>query len=197
MKSRVLIATCVAVFCGIVFAAESAAPVAKPTAVSKLGKEDAVSFVRLTAARTARFDELAVFQRVLREKEAELKETKDELEKKHGLDSKKSYLYEAATRKLFELVPAKKEGADPTKKEVKSFKDAKAASPLANAMVSRKLVENQIQVLEQLVREKAQEAAIVDAKIHKMFKLDSDGIYSFDPSDSIIYRTGTKPKPAK
>jgi len=196
MKSKMLFAACAAVFCGSVLAADVPS-VKKPVAVSKLGKDDAAVFVRLTAARTARFDELAVFQRVIREKESELKEANAELEKKHGLDPKKDYLYEAAAHRLFELVPAKKDGVEPTRKEVKSFKDTKEAEPLANAMMARKLVENQLQVLGQLMREKAKEAEIVDVKIHKMFKLDNDGLYSFDTADSTIYRTGTKPKPAK
>jgi len=167
---------------------------AKGTVVKKLSKDDATVFVRLTVQRTARFDELAIFQRVLVEKQAELKETLAKLEGEHGMDPKKSYSYETATRKLFELVPAKKEGGEPTKKEVTTFKDAEAAAPLAREMIARKLVENQLAVLGQLSREKAQEAELVDSKLRKMFKLDADGIYSFNADDSTIYRTGTKAK---
>jgi len=193
-----LFAVCAAVV-GFSFCwAEGAAP--KGEAVKKLAKDDAAVFVRLTVQRTARFDELAVFKRVLAEKQAELKETLAKLEGEHGLDPKKNYTYEIKTRKLFELVPAKKEGAEPTKKMVTAYKDDEAAAPLAREMVARKLVENQLIVLGQLAQEKAKEAELVDGKIRKMYKLADDGIYSFNADDLTIYKTGTKAKakaPAK
>ncbi len=192
-KIKIVAMVCAAVFSVTAIAAEEAKD-PKPVAVRKLGKDDAAAFVRLTVARSARFDELTIFRRVLREKQAEFQEALSGLEKKFGLDPKKSYSYEGTTHKLFELTAAAKKGAEPTKKEVKSFKDAKSAEPLATAMVARKLVENQITVLAQLSREKEQEAALVDAKIHKMFKLDDNGTYSFNTADSTIYRTGTKAK---
>lgn len=181
-----------AMLCGEVLAAD--AKPAKPVAVKKLGKDDAAIFVRLTVQRTARFDELAVFRRVTEEKRAELKDALAKLEGEHGLDPKKSYSLDTKANRLFELVPAKKEGAEPAKKEVTKFKDAEAMAPLAKEMVARKLVENQLAVLGQLVNEKAQEAELVDARIRKIFKLDADGVYSFNADDSTIYLTGRKAK---
>ncbi len=184
-------------------AAEKAKDAAKPVAhkgeaVKKLSAEDAAVFTRFTVQRSARFEELAVFQRVAVEKAAELKDVLARLDGEHGLDPKKSYSFDSKALKLYELVPAKKEGDEPEKKEITTYKTKEAAAPLAKEMIARKLVEGQLAVLRQLASEKAQEAELVDKKIRKIFSLEENGIYSFNADDSTIYKTGVRePRPAE
>lgn len=186
MKSMLLVIAALAMSVAFADAA------GKGEAVRKLNQEEAKKFVALTVQRSARFEELAVFSRVGNEKRAELKQMLGLLEGEHGLDPKKDYSFDTKSNQLFELVPAKKEGEEPTKKLVTKYKDAEAAAPLAKAMIARKLVENQLAVLNQLAGEKSKEAEIVDKKIRADFKLEPAGIYSFNADDSTIYKTGEK-----
>lgn len=158
--------------------------------VATLNKKQTEQFIALTAQRSARYQELLVFERVIREKREELGQSLKGLKREFAMDPEKSYSYDRAAKKLFEVSKAKNGKA--VRKEVRAVQSEGESTYLSRLMVGRQLVERQLEVLMELVQEKQQEANLTDANLRKVFHLEANGIYRLDAAKGTILLTGMK-----
>lgn len=184
LKSSVVVVTfgvCSA-FVGTVLAEDAGSNrVADEKLVKTLTTNQVAQFQGYVQAKNLRNQEFVVCGRIVNEKRNELSKLNRDLEKEFGISPDKSYHFEAASKKLYELSTngtEKVKGRE--RKLVREAKSESEAQMIRKMMLTRRLTEQQVAVLLQLREEKMKEFSKIDAKLRETFGLDPKARYRLD-----------------
>lgn len=156
--------------------------------VKALTTNQVAQFQGYVQAKNLRNQEFIVCGRIVNEKRNELNILNRDLEKEFGVSPDKSYHFEGASKKLYELSTNstdKVKGRD--RKLVREAKSESEAQMIRKMMLSRRLTEQQVAVLLQLREEKMKEFSKIDAKLRETFGLDPKARYRLDSDTGKLF----------
>ena len=170
--------------------AKDKGPVAqKETVIASLTKEQVAEFSGYVHNKDLRREELIVSDRLLVEKQGELKGLMEEMSKEFGISPDKSYTFEKETKSLYLLSTNQVDKAGkPARTLLRQMKTDGEAQYLSRLMIARRMTEQQIFVLAQIREEKSKECGLIDAKLRQAFKLDPQTSYRLDEKTGQLIR---------
>lgn len=159
-------------------------PKAKEKEVSTLPADASDVFVRLAGERSLRTSELEVLARLSTEKKAELAGINEQLRNRYGMDPGQVYTLDATNRAIQLVVskPPAQAGGKPTQEKIphRVFPDDKSCDEFFNVVIAKRMTIRQIEVFDELVREKTLELSRVKDALKQRFKIDPERNYRYD-----------------
>jgi hypothetical protein len=165
-------------------------------------------FVTLAAQREQRTVELALFGRLVREKRAELALFDASLQRKYGMDPKKVYTFNPTNRTISLVVTKTPEKGKDGKAPVpvveqlphRVFPDEVACDKFMEVVVAKRMTVRQIEVLDELAREKTIELSKVASALQERFGISPSGNYRYDAKtrkifEKVVPASGRMPTP--
>lgn len=149
-----------------------------------LEREEIPQFKKLFGICEEKQQEVDVFTRVLLEKKEELENYDTILSTQYGVSSSRSYTYNPTNLTIYVVIPEKGETKTlphrifVTKEEGDSF---------LKIIIGKKIVVEQLDLLDELCKEKQQELTSVQGILNSAFLVKPDKKYKFDESSRKIY----------
>ena len=156
----------------------------KEKEVSTLPADASDVFVRLAGERTKRISEIEIVKRLSVEKKAELAGIDEQLRNRYGMDPGQVYTLDATNRTIQLVVskPATKPGEKPTQELVphRVFSDEASCDEFFTVVLAKRMTVRQIEVFDELLREKNLELSRVKDALKQRFKIDPERNYRYD-----------------
>lgn len=176
----------------------------KEKEVSTLSVDASDVFVRLAGERSLRSSELEVLARLSAEKKAELAGIDEQLRNRYGMDAGQVYTLDATNRTIQLVVskPPAQAGGKPTQEKIphRVFPDDKSCDAFFNVVLAKRMTVRQIEVFNELVREKSLEMSRIKDVLKQRFKIDPERNYRYDAKTRKVYEVlppkAEKPAPA-
>lgn len=177
---------------------------AKEKEVSTLSVDASDVFVRLAGERSRRTSELEVIARLSTEKKTELAGIDEQLRNRYGMDPGQVYMLDATNRAIQLVVskPPAQAGGKPTQEKIphRVFPDDKSCDEFFNVVLAKRMTVRQIEVFDELVREKTMEMSRVKDALKQRFQIDPERNYRYDAKTRKVYEVlppkAEKPAPA-
>ena len=176
----------------------------KEKEVSTLSVDASDVFVRLAGERSRRASELEMLARLSTEKKTELAGIDEQLRNRYGMDPGQVYTLDATNRAIQLVVskPPAQAGGKPTQEKIphRVFPDDKSCDEFFNVVVAKRLTVRQIEVFDELLREKNMELSRVKDALKQRFKIDPERNYRYDAKTRKVFEVippkAEKPAPA-
>lgn len=152
----------------------------------KLDRADARRvFLERVALKQTTVEDLRVLRRMLVEKDAELRTFQKNLLDEFGVRPDASYQFDAEKKTLF-LLPAAG-GAEKDRKEHRQLKDDESTGRFLRLAAARKMVLDEIQSMQWMVREKQMEWEAIQKLLSDEYAMSRDRDYEWDAAASTLY----------
>lgn len=163
----------------------------KEKEVSTLSVDASDVFVRLAGERSRRASELEMLARLSTEKKTELAGIDEQLRNRYGMDPGQVYTLDATNRAIQLVVskPPAQAGGKPTQEKIphRVFPDDKSCDEFFNVVVAKRLTVRQIEVFDELLREKNMELSRVKDALKQRFKIDPERNYRYDAKTRKVF----------
>ena len=162
------------------------------------GPEMETTLLQLAESRELRRGEIVVLSRLLVEKQNELRRMDRRLQEVFGVDPSVTYQYDADSRCIYRLDTkegaeelARAGGVDPEDLITRTIHRELATPDAANAFTrlvsAKKITNNEIRVLQLLLREKNMELKKVETTLAARFSIAPDKHYEYDASAQTLF----------
>lgn len=148
-------------------------------------KETEQEFLKLSMGRKSTMQEMAVTERLLKEKEMEASKINETLAKMFSITPNGNYQYDTDTMTIYEVV------ADSAGKQSKRLHaripDKAKATQFVNLVSAKGTVVDAIRSIKLLIKEKQMEMTNIENLLAQKFSVSKDRTYRYDPETMSLY----------